>query len=85
MRVGAFGGVQASNVAITYPDDPSCTGCPCAAVGLGNRVKVTVTTPFQFIVLSFRPINISSFTTRSIIKGIQIQNAVPTPTPGGTP
>jgi Flp pilus assembly protein TadG len=85
VRVGAIGGVQASHVAITYPDDPGCTGCPCSTVGLGDRVKVTVTTPFQFIVLNLPPINISSFTTRSIIKGVQIQNAVPTPTPGGTP
>lgn len=85
VRVGAIGGVQASHVVITYPDDPGCNGCPCSTVGLGNRVKVTVTTPFQFIVLNFGPINISSFTSRSIIKGVQIQNAVPTPTPGGTP
>ncbi len=85
VRVGAVGGVQANHVVISYPDDPGCNGCPCSTVGLGDRVKVTVTTPFQFIVLNFRPINISSFTTRSIIKGVQIQNAIPTPTPGGLP
>ncbi len=85
VRVGALGGVQASHVVISYPDDANCTGCPCSTVGLGDRVKVTVTTPFQFIVLNFQPINISSFTTRSIIKGVQIQNPPPTPTPGGLP
>ncbi len=85
VRVGALGGVQAGHVAITYPDNPGCSGCPCSAVSLGQRVKVTVTTPFQFMVLNFRTINISSFTTRSIIKGVQIQNALPTPTPGGQP
>ncbi len=85
VRVGAVGGVQASHVVISYPDDPGCSGCPCSTVDLGPRVKVTVTTPFQFIVLNLKPINISSFTTRSIIKGVQIQNAIPTPTPGGQP
>ncbi len=79
VRVGAFGGVQASHVIISYPDDAGCTGCPCSSVGLGDRVKVTVTTPFQFIVLKFRTINISSSTSRSIIKGVQIQNAPPAP------
>ncbi len=89
VRVGGFGGVQASHVAITYPDNPQCN---CAGTdlsclndapepGLGDRVRVTVTTPFQFIVLNFKTINISSFTTRSIIKGVQIQNAPPTPAP----
>ncbi len=84
-RVGALGGVQVNHVAVSYPDNPGCSGCPCSSVGLGNRVKVTVTTPFQFIVLSLQPFNISSFTTRSVIKGVQIQNAIPTPTPGGQP
>ncbi len=79
VRVGGFGGVQASHVVITYPDDAACSGCPCSTVGLGDRVKVTVTTPFQFIVLNFRTINISSTTSRSIIKGVQIQNAPPAP------
>ncbi len=85
VRVGALGGVQASQVAIRYPDDVGCNGCPCSTVGLGHRVTITVTTPFQFIVLNLHPINISSFTTRSIIKGVQIQNPAPTPTPGGQP
>ncbi len=85
VRVGVFGGVQASNVVISSPDNAGCNGCPCSAVGLGNRVKVTVITPFQFIVLNLGPINISTFTTRSIIEGVQIQNAIPTPTPGGQP
>ncbi len=85
VRVGALGGVQASNVVISYPDDLGCNGCPCSTVGLGERVDVTVITPFQFIVLNLKPINISSSTTRSIIKGVQIQNPAPTPTPGGLP
>ncbi len=85
VRVGAFGGVQASHVVISYPDNAACTGCPCTSVGMGDRVEVTVATPFQFIVLNFKTINISSFTSRSIIKGVQIQPAIPLPTAGGPP
>ncbi len=93
VRVGAFGGVQASQVNIIYPDKTvsknnveytcNCNGStlvcnyPSASVavpppGLGDRVMVSVNTPFKFIVLALPEITISSTTYRTILIDVKI-------------
>jgi len=83
-RIGAFAGVGAGDVTISYDEGPGTAAysnvCPPGQyVDLGDRVMVTVSTSFQPVVpiVNVPAIPFSMTTRRTIIKDVQMI----TPTP----
>ena len=87
-RIGAFAGVGAGDVTISYDEGPGTAAyssvCPPGQyVDLGDRVIVTVATSFQPVVpiVNVPAIPFAMTTRRTIIKDVQMI----TPTPGAYP
>jgi Flp pilus assembly protein TadG len=101
VNVGKLVGLAASDVTITYDHGPDSNGkitplgnCGTysSAILLGDRVSVTASKTFKFIVpvLNRKTINISSTSSRTIINGVVVLSTppltnTPLPTYTGTP
>ena len=89
LRVGTLAGVQNDQILIGYDRGPSlgsigtCDDAPQPDVNLGDRVVVTVTTPYRTIlpIVNLNSFNITSVAARSIMMGIEVD----APLPGATP
>ncbi len=84
--------IQDSNVQISYDHGPStttfATACPPGqTVNLGDRITVRVTGMFRpmLMFLNLPSFPITSVTSRSILKDVEIEGTPPTPYPSNTP
>lgn len=92
-RVGGIAGVEDGNVTISYDHGPNTTTfasvCPLGSpndIELGDRVRVQVVVSYTPIVplVNIPPITLSSLTSRTIIRNVDIKGEPPTPYPTNT-